>query len=68
MLQSDNQLKGYVHVDFVGNVDGGKSTSVYVFEFSRRAINWTNNKKEVISQSTTKANYIVVAEATKEAM
>ena len=59
-------LKGYVDANWAGNLDGRKSTSVYLFTFTGRAALCQSILQKCVALSTTKAEYIVVNEAGKK--
>ncbi|KAL4568143.1 hypothetical protein LXL04_023745 [Taraxacum kok-saghyz] len=44
--------------DFGGNIDDGKITSGYVFNFGSGAISWQAKKKSVVAFSSAKVEYI----------
>jgi len=48
------------------NVDDGKSTSGYVFLSAGGAISWKSKKQSVVALSSTKAEYVALAEAGQE--
>ena len=47
-------------------MDKRRSTSGYVFIFTRGAISWRSHLQNFMSMSTTKAEYIAASEACKE--
>ncbi|KAJ6992892.1 Retrovirus-related Pol polyprotein from transposon TNT 1-94 [Populus alba x Populus x berolinensis] len=55
---SDNILKGYTDSDFAGDLDGGKSTSGYVFMIGDGAVAWSSRKQPIVTLSTTEAEYV----------
>jgi hypothetical protein len=55
---SDNTLKGYTDSDFAGDLDGGKSTSGYVFMMGDGAVAWSSKKQPIVTLSTTEAEYV----------
>ena len=52
------ELRAYTDVDWVGNIDDRKSTSGGAFFLGKRLVSWTSKKKNYISQSTTKVEYV----------
>lgn len=54
--------------DFMSDKDSRKSTSGYVFTLGSGAISWMSVKQSCITDSTTKAEYVVTSEAAKEAI
>jgi len=61
-------VHGYTDSDFQSDIDDRKSISGFVFTLGKRAISCRSCKQDTIADSTTKAEYIVASEATKEAM
>ena len=59
-------LEGFTDADMAGDVDSRKSTSGYVFTFSRGAISWQSKLQKCVALSTTEAEYIAAVEASKE--
>ena len=55
---SDSTLKGYTDSDFAGDLDGGKSTSGYVFMIGDGAVAWSSKKQPIVTLSTTEAEYV----------
>lgn len=54
---SNPKLRGFTDSDWVGSVDDKKSTSGYVFSLGFDAVTWTSKKQQVVSLSSTKAEY-----------
>ena len=63
---SNIALQGYVDVDMVGDRDSRRSTIGYVFTVGGTAISWVSKIQIVVALSTTKAEYVVAIEASKE--
>lgn len=59
-------LEGYTDEGIAGDIDNRKSTSCYVFTFSRKAISWKSKLQKCLTLSTTEAGYIATVEASKE--
>ena len=59
---------GYVDSDYGGDLDQRKSTSGYTFTFAGGCVSWRSTKQKCTSQSSTEAEYVAAAEATKEAI
>ncbi|GJZ65321.1 hypothetical protein Tco_0622017 [Tanacetum coccineum] len=57
---------GYVDSDYAGDLDRSKSTTGYVFTLSDGTISWVSKLQSVVAMSTTKAEYVVAAQASKE--
>ncbi|CAM6082590.1 unnamed protein product [Calypogeia fissa] len=68
--QSNNamSLVGYVDSDYGGDLDNRKSTSRYTFTLAGGCVSWRSTKQKCISQSSTEAEYVAAAEASKEAI
>lgn len=60
-------LIGYADSDWAGDVNDSKSTSGFVFKVFGNTVTWTTHKQDVVSQSSTEAEYAAVAEAMNEA-
>ena len=50
----------------VGDLDGRKFTSGYLFTFVGGAISWQSKLKKCVALSTTEAEYIAATEADKD--
>ena len=57
---------GYSNLDFDGDKETWVSTSGYAMSLISGAISWRSCKQSVLADSTTEAEYVGVAEATKE--
>jgi hypothetical protein len=66
--KSDLSVVRYVDADYVGDLDDRRSTTAYVFTLVGRPICWRSMIQSTIVMSTTKAEYMAVAEATKEVL
>nr|GEV53445.1 putative ribonuclease H-like domain-containing protein [Tanacetum cinerariifolium] len=51
-----------------GDLDGSKSTTGYVFTLSGRTVSWVSKLQSVMVMSTTEAEYVIAAQAIKEAV
>lgn len=51
-------LVGYIDSDYVGNLEGRKSTLGYVFMLSSGVISWSSKKQPIVTLSTTEAEYV----------
>jgi hypothetical protein len=60
-------LEGYTDLDFALQTDQ-HSISGYIFHFHGGAVSWSSKKQTLIALSTTEAEYIAGAHATKEAI
>ena len=61
-------LVGYCDADFAGDLDTRHSTGGLVFLLNGAAITWQSKKQPTIAASTTEAEYMVAAAATKEGL
>ena len=61
-------VRGYVDSDFAGDLDKRKSNTSYVFTLARWAVSWVSKLQTVVALSTTKAEYMVAAQACKESI
>ncbi|GJY36937.1 retrovirus-related pol polyprotein from transposon TNT 1-94 [Tanacetum coccineum] len=69
--ESGLTVKGYVDSDYAGDLDGSKSTTGYVFTLSGGTVSWWFKKlaRSVVAMSTTtEAEYVATAQASKEAV
>ncbi|KAE8697282.1 omega-6 fatty acid desaturase, endoplasmic reticulum isozyme 1 [Hibiscus syriacus] len=62
----DTILTGYVDADLAGNVDIRRSTTGYIYTLGGTAVSWVSQLQKIVALSTTKAEYVVVTEASKE--
>jgi hypothetical protein len=62
----DFNLIGYFNSDFVGDKENGVSTSGYLMSLGSTVVSWRSHKQSIPTDSTIEAEYVVVAEATKE--
>ena len=61
-------IRGYVDLNWAGDVDRRRSTSAYVFTLFGGAISWMSKRQAVVALSTTEAEYMVATHAYKEAI
>lgn len=66
--KTNTELYGVVDADWGGNMTDRRSYSGYAFILGGSAISWEARKQKTVSLSSTEAEYIAVAEATKEAL
>jgi hypothetical protein len=63
---TNEQLIGYSDADWAGNIDDRRSTTGYVFLVADGAVSWNSRKQPTVALSTTEAEYMALAHATKE--
>ena len=61
-------VRGYVDSDFVGDLDKRKSTPGFVFTLAGGAVSWLSKLQNVVTLSTTEAEYMAATQACKEAI
>ena len=59
---------GYVDANYARNFDDRRSTTGYVFTLGGEPICWKSMVQSLVALSTTKLEYMVVADASKEAL
>lgn len=62
------ELIGYSDADYAGCPETRRSTSGFIFLLNAAPVTWSTQKQGVVAQSTTEAEYIALALATKEAL
>ena len=63
--QNVPSVVGYVDSNYAGDLDVRRSTTGYVFTLASGPICWKSSFKSIVAMSTTKAEYMVVAEVAK---
>ena len=61
-------LLGYTDADWASDINDRRSVSGYTFLLSNAAVSWQSKKQASVAQSSTEAEYIALAAATKEAL
>jgi hypothetical protein len=64
--QKENEFCGYSDADWGGDIDGRRSTSGYLFQYSNGPISWKSQKQRTVALSSTEAEYIALTETVKE--
>eukprot|EP00253_Pinus_taeda_P019394 PITA_19394 len=59
-------IRGFVDVEWAGDLDQRRSTSGYVFSLFGGAVSWMSKKQFVVALSTTEAEYMPATHASKE--
>lgn len=65
---TDTALIGFCDADYAADTDTRKSTTGFVFIFNGGAITWSSKRQPTVAASTTEAEYMAAASATKEAL
>ena len=61
-------IRGFIDVDWAGDLDQRRSTSGYVFSLFGGAVSWMSKRQSVVVLSTTEVEYIAATHASKEAV
>ena len=59
---------GYSDSDFAGDLDDRHSTSGILFSLSGGVISWCSKKENIVTLSTSEAEYVALSHATQEAI
>ena len=62
------KLIGYSDSDYASDITDRKSVSGYIFILANAPISWKSRKQSTVANSSTEAEYIALANATKEAV
>ncbi|XP_073153455.1 secreted RxLR effector protein 161-like [Henckelia pumila] len=62
------EVAGYCDSDYAANLDKRRSLSGYIFTVGENVVSWKSCLQHVVALSTTKAEYISLTEAVKEAL
>ncbi|CAL2242014.1 unnamed protein product [Prunus armeniaca] len=63
-----NELVGFSDSDYAGDLEDRKSTSSHVFMLSSGAVSWSSKKQQVVTLSTTEAEFIAAASCACQAV
>ncbi|CAL9233575.1 unnamed protein product [Arabidopsis halleri] len=67
--KSDNfDIKGYCDSDHAADLDRRRSITGYLFQVGGNTVSWRSGLQHIVAISTTEAEYMALAEATKEAL
>jgi len=64
----NEDLMGFADSDWAGDPNSQRSVSGYTFMFCRAAVSWSAKKQPTITLSSTKAEYMAMTHARKEAI
>ena len=71
-FQQDKQdgqcVVGYCDSDYAGDLDKRRSTTGYVFTFTKAPVSWKSTLQSTVTLSTIETEYMAVIEAVKEAI
>ncbi|KAH9667758.1 Integrase catalytic domain-containing protein [Citrus sinensis] len=65
---SEFTIRGYVDLDFAGDLDKRKSTTGYVFILAGSAVSWVSKLQIVVALSTIEAKYMAATQVCKESV
>lgn len=66
--KSNLGLQVCINANMIGDIDGRKNTSRYIYILGGIAVSWILKLQKIVTLSTTKAKYVVVTKASKEMM
>ncbi|XP_028072934.1 uncharacterized protein LOC114275134 [Camellia sinensis] len=61
-------LIGFCESDYASDLDGRRSTSSYAFMMSSGVVSWSSKKQQVVTLSTTKAEFVAAASSACQAV
>ncbi|CAL9028826.1 unnamed protein product [Prunus brigantina] len=59
---------GYTDSDYAGDIDDRKSTSGHTFLLNSGAVSWSSKKQQIVTLSSTEAEYVAAAASSCQAM
>ena len=62
------ELKGYCDSDFAADLDRMRPITGYCFTIGGNIVSWKSSLQHIVALSTTKAEYVSLIEAMKEAI
>ena len=65
--EKELRVEGYLDSDWAGDKESQKSTSGFIFMLNRGPVSWCSKKQSTVALSSTKAEYIALTLAAKEA-
>ncbi|CDO75139.1 hypothetical protein BN946_scf184772.g6 [Trametes cinnabarina] len=68
LCSEGGNLVGYSNADWAGDVNDRRSVTGFIFKLGDAAISWQSKKQDCVALSTTEAEYIALAAASKEAL
>ena len=66
--EGPSELTGYVDADWAEDVESRRSTTGYAFKLNGGAISWCSRRQQLVTLSSTEAEYVAAAEAGKEVL
>jgi hypothetical protein len=64
--RSSDQLIGFCDADYAGDLQTRRSTSGFLFLYLGEPVSWASRRQPCVALSTTEAEFVAAAEATKE--
>ncbi|XP_067934623.1 uncharacterized protein [Watersipora subatra] len=66
--KTSGTLTGYTDSNWAGDINDRRSTTGYVFDLESAPISWKTRKQHTVALSSCEAEYLALAEATKETL
>ncbi|KAL5560316.1 hypothetical protein UlMin_036527 [Ulmus minor] len=64
----ESSLIGFSDSDYAGDIEDRKSTSGFVFMISSGAVSWSSKKQQIVTLSTTEAEFVAAASSSCQAI